>query len=129
MAKERIHTENAPKAVGPYSQAIRSGNLVFCSGQIPLDPETLKIVEGDVQVQARQVLKNLKAVVEASGSSMEKVLKTTVLLADIKDFVAVNEVYAQFFDPEKTPPARAAFQVAALPLGALVEIEAIASVS
>jgi 2-iminobutanoate/2-iminopropanoate deaminase len=129
MAKEKVHTEKAPKAVGPYSQAIRSGNLVFCSGQIPLDPSSMKMVEGDVQAQTRQVLENLKAVVEASGTTMDKVLKTTVLLADITDFVAVNEIYAQYFDPERTPPARAAYQVAALPLGARVEIEAIAAVS
>jgi len=124
--KERIQSEFAPKAIGPYSQAIQSGAHLFMSGQIPLDPETMKLVEGDVRVQTQRVLKNMSAVLKAAGASFENVLKTTVFLKDMNDFKAFNEEYAKAFDPEKTPPARSTVQVAALPLGALVEIEAIA---
>jgi 2-iminobutanoate/2-iminopropanoate deaminase len=122
--REVIATEHAPAAVGPYSQAIRAGDLVFTAGQLGLDPPTGRLVEGGVDAQARQALTNLKAVLEAAGSSLERVVKVTVFLQDINDFKAVNGVYAQFFTQD--PPARSAVQVAALPLGGLVEIEAIA---
>ncbi len=126
MSREVISTPKAPAAVGPYSQAIRVDNLVFTAGQVAIDPEQGKLIEGDIAAQTRQVLTNLSAVLEAAGSSLSQVLKTTVFLKDIHDFAAMNAVYAEFF-PEK-PPARSAVQVAALPLGALVEIEAVALV-
>lgn len=125
--KKIIHTDNAPKAVGPYSQANALGNLVFTSGQIPLDPATMQVVEGDVKAQARQTLLNLKAVLEEAGAGFDSVLKTTCFLDDIKDFVAFNEVYAEFFGSENTP-ARSCFEVGKLPMGVLVEVEAIAYV-
>ena len=121
--REVIATEKAPAAVGPYSQAIRAGDFVFTAGQLGLDPATGKLVEG-VEAQARQALTNLTAVLEAAGSSLKRVTKVTVFLQDINDFKAVNGVYAQFFTQE--PPARSAVQVAALPLGGLIEIEAVA---
>lgn len=124
MGKKIIHTEHAPAAVGPYSQANVVGNLVFTAGQIPLIPETGKMLDGDVAAQADLALKNLTAVLEAAGSSLDNVVKTTVFLNDINDFVTVNGVYAKYFT--KDFPARSAVQVAALPLGALVEIEAVA---
>lgn len=124
MNKEVISTEGAPAAVGPYSQAIASGDLVYTAGQIPMDPGTGKLAEGDVQVQAHRALKNLQAVLEAAGSSLDHVVKTTVFLQDIGDYAAVNEVYATYFGD--SPPARSAVQVAALPLGARLEIEAVA---
>lgn len=123
MSREVISTPNAPAAVGPYSQAVRVGNLVFTAGQIAIDPKLGRLIEGDVAAQTRQVLKNLTAVLEAAGSSLTQVVKTTVFLQDIHDFAAMNAVYAEFF-PE-SPPARSTVQVAALPLGALVEIEAV----
>lgn len=126
MKKKIIHTEHAPAAVGPYSQAVRVGSLVYTAGQIALDPATGKMVEGDVQAQTQQVLTNLKAVLEAAGSSLKNVVKTTVFLQDMGDFQAMNGVYAEFFT--KNPPARSAVQAAALPLGAQVEIEAVALV-
>ena len=119
-----IHTDQAPKAVGPYSQAIRTDALLFTSGQIALDPASGKLVEGGIEDQTRQVMANLKAVLEAAGSDFSRVVKATVFLADINDFAAFNAVYAQYFQAE--PPARSAFQVAALPLGAQVEIEMVA---
>ena len=122
--REVIATENAPAAVGPYSQGIRAGHLIFTAGQLGMDPATGKLVEGGVEAQARQALTNLQAVLEAAGTSLERAVKVTVFLEDIKDFKAVNGVYAQFFTQD--PPARSAVQVAALPLGGLVEIEAIA---
>ncbi len=125
MSREVISTPNAPAAVGPYSQAIRVGNhLVFTAGQIAIDPRRGRLIEGDVAAQTRQVLTNMAAVLEAAGSSLSHVIKTTVFLQDIRDFAAMNAVYAEFFPAE--PPARSAVQVAALPLGALVEIEAVA---
>ncbi|TAH53766.1 MAG: RidA family protein [Chloroflexota bacterium] len=124
MERRIIHTDNAPKAIGPYSQAIRTGDFVFCAGQIPLDPATMKLVEGDITVQTRRVLTNLSNVLEAAGSSMSRVLKTTVFLADLSDFQAMNAVYAEFFGEQ--PPARSTIQAGKLPAGALVEIEAIA---
>lgn len=124
-----ISTPNAPAAVGPYSQAVSTGDdagaQVFISGQIPLVPATGQLVEGDIQAQARQSLTNIGEILKAAGLSFADVVKTTVLLADINDFVAVNEVYAQFFTGPVLP-ARAAFGVAALPKGARVEIEAVA---
>ncbi len=122
--KKVIHTDKAPAAIGPYSQAIHAGDLIFTSGQVALDPKTGKMVEGGIKEQARQVLENLKAILEAAGSDLSKVLKATVFLSDIKDFAQVNEIYAQYFPVDK--PARSAFQVGALPLGALVEIELVA---
>lgn len=126
MGKKIIHTEHAPAAVGPYSQAVVVGNLVYTAGQIALVPATGKMLDGDVAAQAEQVLQNLTAVLTAAGSSLDNVVKTTVFLNDMKDFATVNGVYARFFG--QNPPARSAVQVAALPLGALVEIEAVALV-
>ena len=121
---EKIETTKAPGAIGPYSQAIRVNNLVFVSGQLPIAPETGAFPSDDIKDQTRQSLENIKAILEAAGYEMSQIVKTTVLLADIADFAAMNEVYAEYFsDP---CPARAAFQVAALPKGAKVEIEAIA---
>lgn len=120
---QRIATEKAPAAIGPYSQGMVGGALLFTSGQIPVDPST-KAVPDDVADQARQSLENVKAVVEAGGSSMDRVVKTTVFLADMGDFAAVNQVYSTFF--AEPFPARSCVQVAALPLGVKVEIEAIA---
>jgi 2-iminobutanoate/2-iminopropanoate deaminase len=125
MTREVISTTNAPAAVGPYSQAIKTGDLVFTAGQLGIDPATGKFVDGDVTDQARQALKNMKAILEEAGTSMEKVIKVTVFLQDMNDFKAVNEVYGGFFTAN--PPARSAVEVAALPLGGLVEMEAIAT--
>jgi len=124
--RETISTENAPGAIGPYSQAVRAGNLVFCSGQIPLDPQTGEFVSDDIAEQTRQVLKNLNAVLEAAGTSLSNVVKTTVFLSDMNDFVKMNEIYAEFFGENK--PARATVQAARLPRDAKVEIECIALV-
>ena len=124
--KEKISTSTAPQAIGPYSQAIKVGNMLYMSGQIPLDPAVMKLVEGDVRVQTQRVLKNMAAVLEAAGARFENVIKTTVFLKDLNDFKAFNEEYAIAFNPEKSPPARSTVQVAGLPLGSLVEIEAIA---
>jgi 2-iminobutanoate/2-iminopropanoate deaminase len=122
--RETVKTGKAPAAIGPYSQAIRSEGFLFCSGQIPLDPATGKMVEGGIEAQAERVLRNLEAVISAGGASLAGVVKTTVYLTDLSDFPAVNAVYGKFF-PEN-PPARATVQVAKLPAGALVEIDAIA---
>ena len=122
--RRRVHTDEAPAAIGPYSQAIVSGGFVFTAGQIGLVPETMEVVEGGVEEQAHRVLKNLTAVLEAAGSSMNDVVKTTMYLADMADFVAVNEIYAGYFG--EPFPARSAVQAAALPKGVLVEIDAIA---
>lgn len=119
-----IHTPNAPAAIGPYSQAVKTGNLVFVSGQIPIDPATGIFAGDDIATQTRQSLTNVKAILEAAGYAMSDVVKTTVLLADIADFAAMNAVYSEFFTGNC--PARAAFAVKDLPKGALVEIEAIA---
>jgi 2-iminobutanoate/2-iminopropanoate deaminase len=124
VKKEIISTSNAPKAIGPYSQAIRVGDFVFCAGQTGLDPATMELVAGGVEAQARQVLTNLKYVLEAAGSGFDRVVKTTVFLTDMANFAAMNAVYAEFF-PEN-PPARSTIAVAGLPKGGLVEIEAIA---
>jgi 2-iminobutanoate/2-iminopropanoate deaminase len=124
--KKVINTDKAPKAVGPYSQAIRAGSFLFASGQIPLDPATGKLVDGGIQEQARRVMENLKAVLEAGGADFSKVVKSTVFLDDLKNFALFNEVYAEYFPAEQ--PARSTFQVAGLPLGARIEIEMIALV-
>jgi len=123
--RETVKTEKAPAAIGPYSQGIRSGGFLFCSGQIPLDPATGKMVEGGIKVQTERVLQNLEAVLTSGGASLRSVVKTTVYLVDLVDFPAMNGVYGTFF-PEN-PPARATVQVAKLPAGALVEIDAVAS--
>ncbi|MBX7055914.1 MAG: RidA family protein [Pyrinomonadaceae bacterium] len=122
--KEIISTDNAPGAIGPYSQAIKAGGLVFCSGQIPIDPATGNFVSDNVGEQTDQVLKNLSAVLEAAGSSLDGVVKTTVFLADMGDFAEMNEIYGKYFDSNK--PARATVQAARLPRDARVEIECIA---
>ncbi len=123
MQRDTITTDKAPAAVGPYSQAVRVGDFVFTAGQVPLDPVSGQMVEGDIESQTRQVLINLAAVLEAAGTSLANVVKTTVFLADMGEFQAMNRVFAEYF-PDK-PPARSAIQAAALPLGARVEIEAI----
>jgi len=124
LKKQTVATKAAPAAIGPYSQGVAAGNLVFVSGQIPLDPATGKLVEGDVAAQTRRVLENVRAILEAAGTSLDRVVKTSVFLADLGDFEAVNRVYAEFFRTD--PPARATFQVAGLPKGALLEVEAVA---
>ena len=124
MKKEIVRTDGAPKDIGPYSQAVRAGGLVFCSGQIPLDPATMTVVEGGVAEQTRRVLRNLGAVLDAAGASLGTVVKTTVFLKDMNDFAAMNEAYAEFFPSD--PPARATVEVARLPKDVRVEIEVIA---
>ncbi|MCS7087790.1 MAG: RidA family protein [Thermoflexales bacterium] len=122
--KQVVQTLNAPKAIGPYSQAIVAHGFVFCSGQIPIDPETGEVVSGGIEAQTHRVLQNLKAVLEAAGSSLDRVVKTTVFLQDIDDFALMNGVYASYFP--HNPPARSTVEVARLPRGVLVEIECIA---
>jgi len=124
MKREVISTDKAPAAVGPYSQAVRTGDFVFAAGQVAIDPAAGKLIEGDVAAQTRQALTNLSAVLGAAGSSLDRVVKMTVFLKDINHFKTMNAVYTEFFPSD--PPARSAIEVAALPLGALVEIEAIA---
>jgi 2-iminobutanoate/2-iminopropanoate deaminase len=124
MSKDIIATKNAPGAIGPYSQGIRANGFVFASGQIGLDPATGEFVRGGIAEQSRQALLNVKNVLEAAGSGLDKAVKTTVFLKDINDFAAMNAVYSEFFKTDC--PARSAVQVAALPKGALVEIEVIA---
>lgn len=124
MTKKAVRTDRAPAAIGPYSQAVDLGDFVFCSGQIPVDPNTQSIVEGDIQAQTRQVLENIKGVLEAANLTMDHVVRTTVFLTDLNDFKAMNDVYAGYF--KDVPPARAAVQVAALPKGVKIEIDAIA---
>ncbi len=123
--KEPIATKTAPAAIGPYSQAIRAGGFVFLSGQIPLDPATGQIVEGDIAAQTEQVMKNLGAVLEAAGCTFDHVVRTTIYLTNLADFQVVNETYGRSFPG--VPPARATVQVAALPRGSKVEIDAIAT--
>jgi len=124
--REKIQTEKAPAAIGPYSQAIKAGGLVFVSGQLPINPKTGEFVAGGISEQTRQVLKNVAAILEAAGSSLDQVLKTTVFLADMKEFSGMNEVYGTFFTGP--PPARATVAAAGLPRDARVEIEAVALV-
>ena len=125
--KDIIATDRAPQAIGPYSQAVRAGSLVFASGQIPINPATGEFVAGGITAQTEQVLRNLTAVFEAAGLSLSQVVKTTVFLLDMDDFTVMNEVYGRFFGQQ--PPARATVQAARLPRDARVEIEAIAVVS
>ena len=119
-----ILTSEAPAPIGPYSQAIHAGSWIFCSGQVAIDPATGKLVEGGVEAQARQVMKNIDALLEAAGASFKDVVKTTIYLVDMADFATVNPIYGERFG--RTPPARSTVAVAALPLGARVEIEVIA---
>ena len=126
MTRELIHTEHAPAAVGPYSQAVKIGNLVYTAGQIALVPATGKMREDEIRAQTEQALTNLRAVLKAAGSGLEHVVKTTVFLQDMGEFAAMNEAYGRFFP--NSPPARSAVQAAALPLNARVEIEAVALV-
>jgi 2-iminobutanoate/2-iminopropanoate deaminase len=122
---EIVATDRGPKAIGPYSQAVKAGGLVFLSGQIALDPQTQQIVEGDVAQQTERVLENLRGIVEAAGSSLERAVKTTVFLADMNDFAAMNEVYSRYFAHQ--PPARSTVQVSRLPRNVRVEIDLIAA--
>ena len=126
MQKEMVNTKNAPAAIGPYSQAIISDGKVFTSGQLPLNPGTGELVSDDIASATKQCIENLKAVLEEAGSSLDKVIKTTVFLKDIGDFSAFNEVYSGYFSAPY--PARSCFQVACLPLNALIEIEAVAAI-
>ena len=122
--KQRVITDKAPGAIGPYSQAVKTGNLLFTSGMIPIDPATGQLVEGGIEVQAEQALKNIKNLVEASGSSLEKVVKTVVFIKNMDDFAKVNEIYSKYFVSDC--PARSCVEVARLPKDVLIEIEAIA---
>ena len=124
MNKRVIHTEKAPKAIGPYSQAMYIGELVYTAGQVALDPATMELVSGGIEEQTRQVLANLKHVLEAAGTSMDKVVKTTVFLKTMDDFAKMNSIYAETFS--ENPPARTTVAVAGLPKNALVEIECVA---
>jgi 2-iminobutanoate/2-iminopropanoate deaminase len=124
--RDVVSTDKAPKAIGPYSQGIKAGDFVFTAGQAGVDPATGKLVEGGIGEQTRQVLKNIQAILEAAGTSLERVVKVGVFLQDMADFQAMNAVYAEFFPPDKNPPARTTVQAAKLPLGALVEIDAVA---
>ena len=126
MSKTIIHTDDAPSAIGTYSQAVRTGNLVFISGQIPFVPETMEVVEGDFAARARQVFANLRAVLSSANASLADVVKTTVFLADMDDYAAMNEIYMEEFGDHR--PARSAVAVAKLPLGAQIEIEAVATI-
>jgi 2-iminobutanoate/2-iminopropanoate deaminase len=122
--KKIISTSEAPAAIGPYSQAVRSGNFLFCSGQIPLDPKSGQIVAGDIAAQTRRVLDNIRAVLKAEGLTFENIVKTTIFLTDLGDFQTVNETYGSYF--KQQAPARSTVQVSALPKGAKIEIEVIA---
>lgn len=122
--RRAVHTPDAPAAIGPYSQAVVASGLVFCSGQIPLDPATMTVVEGDVRVQTARVMENLRAVLRAAGSDLDRVVRCTIFLKDLNDFAAVNEVYGGFFGA--APPSRATVEVARLPRDVRVEIDAIA---
>ncbi len=124
MQKIVISTNNSPKAIGPYSQAIQFNELVFVSGQIPIDPGSGELVKGNIKDQTKQILENLKNILEASGSSLQNVLRTTIFLTDIDDYTLINETYAQYF--ESSPPARSTVQVSRLPRGVGIEIDAIA---
>ncbi len=126
MVKEIIVTEKAPAAIGPYSQAVRCGNLVFVSGQIPIDPATGQVVQGDIKSQTSQVIRNLEAVLAAAGSSLDKVVKTTLFIKDMNNFSLINEIYSEFF--KNNPPARSTVEVARLPKDVEVEIEVISIV-
>ena len=124
MIRESVQTDNAPKAIGPYQQAIKANGFIYTAGQIPIDPKTGNFVEGGITAQTRQVLENLKAVLEAGGSALDRVVKATVFLKNMADFAAMNEVYAQYLGSAK--PARSTVAVAELPRGALIEIDLVA---
>lgn len=126
MDRHTVHTDRAPKAIGPYSQAIRAGEMIFCSGQIPIDPSTGEIIPGDIAAQTRQVLNNLREVLKAAGAEFRHVVKTTIFLKDLNDFQTVNQVYATYFN--SSFPARVTVEVSRLPKDAAVEIDAIAKV-
>jgi len=125
MERQVINANNAPQPIGPYNQAVKTNHLIYTSGQIPIDPKTNEVCKGDIKEQTRLVLENLKAVLTAGGSSLEKILKATVFLKDMNQFAAMNEVYSQYFKSE-TAPARSTIEVARLPKDVLVEIEAVA---
>ena len=127
MNKQIIHTDKAPKAIGPYSQAVQIGNFIYTAGQVGLDPTSMEMVPGGIEEQTRQVLTNLSSVLDAAGSSLSQVVKTTVFLNDMNDFAKMNTIYTEFFN--ENPPARSTVAVAGLPKGALVEIECVAVVS
>jgi len=127
VAKEIVSTKDAPQAIGPYSQAVRLENLIFVSGQIPIEPETGKIMKGNIREQTRQILESLNNILLAGGSSLDNVLRTTIFLTNLEDYSVVNETYAQYFND--LPPARSTVQVAKLPMGAQVEIDAIACIN
>ena len=126
MIRETVNTDKAPKAIGPYAQAIKAGEFIYTAGQIPIDPQTGNLIAGGIAEQTRQVLENLKAVLEAAGSSLDKVIKATVFLKNMADFAALNEVYGEYLG--KAKPARSTVAVAELPRGALVEIDFVAMV-
>ncbi len=126
MIRETVNTDKAPKAIGPYAQAIKAGEFIYTAGQIPIDPQTGNLIAGGIAEQTRQVLENLKAVLEAAGSSLDKVVKATVFLKNMADFAALNEVYGEYLG--KAKPARSTVAVAELPRGALVEIDFVAMV-
>jgi 2-iminobutanoate/2-iminopropanoate deaminase len=124
MSKETIYTKNAPQPIGPYSQAVKFNNLIFTSGQIPIDPSSGKLIDGDIKAQTKQTIENLKNILEAGGSDISKVLKVTVFLKDITEFAAMNEVYAEYFGESK--PARSTVEAARLPKDAKIEIDVVA---
>ena len=124
MEKKSINTTKAPSAIGPYSQAVRVGDFLYISGQIPLDPKTMEMIKGDIELETEKVLRNIEAILSAEGLNFGHVIKTTVYLTDLSEFARMNQVYENFFS--NTKPARACVQVAALPKGAMVEIDAIA---
>jgi 2-iminobutanoate/2-iminopropanoate deaminase len=124
--REAVSTDKAPKAIGPYSQGVKAGDFVFTAGQAGVDPATGKLVEGGIGEQTRRTLKNIQVILETAGTSLDRVVKCGVFLQDMADFSAMNAVYAEFFSPDKNPPARTTVQAAKLPLGALVEIDAVA---
>lgn len=125
MTKKIIHTDKAPAAIGPYAQANQIGNMIYTSGQIPVNPEAKNVTEETIEGQTRQVMENLKAVLEAAGANMNQVVKTTCFLTDLGNFAIFNEIYGEYFS--ENSPARSTIEVAALPLGVLVEVEAVAS--
>ncbi len=127
MERQIISTTEAPSAIGPYSQAVQAGGMLFVSGQIPIDPASGELVQGGIEAETRQVLNNLKAILEAAGSSLEKVVKATLFIADMNQFGTINAIYAEYFQTD--PPARACVEVARLPKDVQIEIEAVALVS
>ncbi|MCL0100824.1 RidA family protein [Peptococcaceae bacterium] len=126
MLKEIISTDKAPAAIGPYSQAVKAGNFMFISGQIPIDPSTGNVIDGDIKTQTKQCLKNLEAICQSAGLTLDNVVKTTIFITDMSKFPEVNEVYGSFF--KENPPARACVEISALPKGVQIEIEAVVAV-